>query len=160
VHIREATPDDIAFLTEMWHAAAFWQPERFTMTVDDALATPEIARYIADWGRDGDLALLAEDDGKQLGAAWYRRFTREEPGYGFVDENTPEIAIAVVGEARGRGLGTVLLEALIARARAEGLPGLSLSVNEDNPSRRIYERAGFTDVSRDDNSYVMLLRFV
>lgn len=159
MNIREANPDDLPFLERMWHVAAFWQPDVFTMEPGDALKVPELARYIEDWGRAGDVALIASDEGRPHGAAWYRRFTEAQPGYGFVDEDTPELAIAVEADARGRGVGTVLLEALAAHARAEGLPGLSLSVNGDNPSRRIYQRAGFDDISSDDNSYVMLLRF-
>jgi GNAT superfamily N-acetyltransferase len=143
----------------MWHMAAFWQPEVFTMAPEEARRIPEIARYIEGFGRDGDLALIAtSDDGQPVGAVWYRRFTAAEPGYGFVDEDTPELALAVTEQARGRGAGTALLRALIDEARAEGVPALSLSVNGTNPSRRIYERCGFVDVSSDDSSYVMLLR--
>ena len=47
---------------------------------------------------------------------------------GFVDETTPELAIAVVPSRRGRGIGETLLEALVERARAEGHRALSLSV--------------------------------
>jgi GNAT superfamily N-acetyltransferase len=145
------------FLRRMWHMAAFWQPDVFVMSEAEALAVPEIARYIDGLGRDGDLALVAEMDGNPVGAAWYRMFPADEPGYGFVDEQTPEIAIAVEPEARGRGIATALLDALAAHARDAGIGALSLSVNADNPSRRIYLRAGYADVRDEDGSYVMLL---
>ena len=154
--IRDAKPDDFAFLERMWHAAAFWQPEVFALSIEDARRVPEIARYIEGFGRAGDVALIAEDGGAPVGAVWYRRFTVDDPGYGFVDEDTPEVAIAVDTPARGRGVGTALMEALIDRAKREGLTALSLSVNADNPSRRIYVRSGFTDVRCDDGSFVML----
>lgn len=155
--IRDATPADLSFLRKMWHTAAFWQPEVFVMTEAEALRIPEIARYIEGWGRRGDVALVAEIDGEPVGAAWYRSFDADEPGYGFVDGSTPEVAIAVEREARGLGIATALLSALIDRARADGVAALSLSVNADNPSRRIYLRAGFTDVREEDGSYVMAL---
>ncbi|MEX2393281.1 MAG: GNAT family N-acetyltransferase [Actinomycetota bacterium] len=154
--IRDATPDDLPFLERMWHTAAFWQPEVFVMSVDDARQIPEIARYIDGWGRPGDVGLIAEEDELPLGAAWYRTFSADDPGYGFVDDDTPELAIAVDAEARRRGVATSLLDALITRARDEGKPALSLSVNTDNPSRQIYERCGFVDVRSDDGSFVMV----
>jgi ribosomal protein S18 acetylase RimI-like enzyme len=40
---------------------------------------------------------------------WSRCFTRDEPGYGFIDESIPELSIAVATDARGRGIGTALL---------------------------------------------------
>jgi GNAT superfamily N-acetyltransferase len=58
--------------------------------------------------------LIAIDDGFPVGAAWYRLFRKDQPGYGFVDEETPELAIAVVPSRRGRGIG----EALSRRSRA------------------------------------------
>lgn len=155
--IREARPRDLSFLRKMWHTAAFWQPDVFVMSESDAMRVPEIARYIDGWGREGDVAVVAEIDGEPVGAAWYRTFTAAEPGYGFVDEATPELAIAVQMEARGRGVATALLASLIERGRASGLSTLSLSVNAENPSRRIYLRAGFTDVREEDGSYVMAL---
>jgi GNAT superfamily N-acetyltransferase len=156
LQIRDATPSDLGFLERMWHTAAFWRPEVFVLSVEDARAIPEIARYITGWGRPGDVALIAEDDDGPLGAAWYRSFTDEEPGYGFVDEETPEIAIAVNTDARGTGVGTALMKALLDRATSDGLLALSLSVNAENPSRRIYQRFGFTDIRSDDDSYVMV----
>ena len=62
------------------------------------------------WGRPGDNAVVAIDEFQPVGAAWYRLFEQDEPGYGFVDEETPELTIAVVPSRRGRGLGEELLE--------------------------------------------------
>ena len=69
------------------------------------------------------------------------------PGYGFVDEQTPELAIAVVPNARGKGVGSALLEALLERARSEGYPSLSLSVDRLNKGAiALYEQHGFQRV--------------
>jgi ribosomal protein S18 acetylase RimI-like enzyme len=161
VVIRPAVDDDLDFLTEMWHLAAFWDPERFVLPLDDALALPELAHYIAGWGRDGDVALLAVEDGTgaRLGAAWYRTFTGDDPGYGYVADDVPELAIAVVAGARRRGVGAALLDALLAEAERRATPGLSLSVSHGNPSRRLYERAGFVEVGDDGDSATMVRRF-
>jgi ribosomal protein S18 acetylase RimI-like enzyme len=96
------------------------------------------------WGRPGDTVLIAVDDAFPVGAAWYRLFRRDLPGYGFVDEETPELAIAVVPSRRGRGIGEALLEALCDRARQDGYRALSLSVERENPALRgFYEAHGF-----------------
>ena len=59
---------------------------------------------------------------------------------------------------RGRGIGTRLLEALLAQARQAGLHTLSLSVEADNQARRLYERAGLRTVDDTGGASTMLLR--
>ena len=119
-------------------------------------ADPGIARYVTGWGRPGDGAVIAVgDDGRRLGAAWYRLFSEAEPGFGFVDAETPEISIAVVPASRGRGIGTALLAALVELGRDEGFHALSLSVSPENPAVRLYERAGFVRVESRDSHWTM-----
>lgn len=67
------------------------------------------------------------------------------------------MTIGVRAEARGHGVGTALLRALIELARDKGYPGLSLSVEEDNPALRLYERFGFVRVARVENAWTMRL---
>jgi GNAT superfamily N-acetyltransferase len=123
-------------LVEAAHDPAGVRPSLTSM-----LAAPGIARYVAGWGRDGDVALLAVGAGP-LGAAWYRLFTAEEPGFGFIDDETPELSIAVVPERRGEGIGSALLGALVERAREDGHGALSLSVSPNNPAASLYARLG------------------
>jgi ribosomal protein S18 acetylase RimI-like enzyme len=120
------------------------------------LRDPAVAVYIEGWGRPGDAGVIAEDeDGVPLGAAWYRRFTQAEHGYGFVAPEVPELTVAVAPQNRGRGVGTALLEALVERAEAEGAPALSLSVEDDNPALRLYERLRFERVGRAGTAWTM-----
>ena len=52
--------------------------------------------------------------------------------------------IAVAAAARGLGVGTQLMAALDAHARAQGLRAVELEVVDTNPdARRLYERLGF-----------------
>jgi len=94
--------------------------------------------------------------GEQLGAAWYRVMTADDPGYGFIDTEIPEITIGVVPPWRGRGVGRRLLSALLDAARAEGHDALSLSVEEDNFALHLYESVGFRTVEKVGNAWTMM----
>ena len=146
--VRRGDAIDIPFLRDMLHHAYYWRES-------DAQASEPVSRYVANFGRKGDAAMIAIEDHRRVGAAWYRLFPRDEPGFAFVDEQTPEVSIAVVPSMRGRGLGSRLLEALIARARTEGYRALSLSVERDNPSIALYERYGFRPIREEDDTVVM-----
>jgi GNAT superfamily N-acetyltransferase len=93
-----------------------------------------------------------------VGAAWLRLWSGHERGYGYVDEKTPEISIALLKEYRGFGIGTRMIQEIILKARQQ-YPGISLSVVESSPARRLYERLGFKSVGRIQDSLTMLLRW-
>jgi ribosomal protein S18 acetylase RimI-like enzyme len=100
--------------------------------------------------------VIALENGFPVGAAWYRVFSDDEPGYGFVDEGTPELAIAVVPSKRGHGIGDELLKELLAKAKAAGYGRLSLSVEPGNPARKLYERHGFDVVDEGAEAWTMV----
>ena len=148
--IRRGGRQDVRFLRDMLHHAYYWR-ER-----SPGDRPGPVALYVKGWGRQGDTAVIAIDDAFPVGAAWYRLFTAKEPGFGFVDERTPELAIAVVPSARGRGIGDALLLALLDRARADGYEAISLSVDKHNAGAiRLYERHGFQRVEETPDSLTM-----
>jgi ribosomal protein S18 acetylase RimI-like enzyme len=151
--IRPGGRHDQRFLRDMFRHAYYWR-ERMPRGEIDA----PVYRYVMNWGRPGDAAVIALDDGNAVGAAWYRLFKEEEPGYGFVDEQTPELSIAVVPSRRGKGHGEQLLRALLDEARRNGFKQISLSVEPENPALRLYERFGFETVGESGGSHVMLAR--
>jgi len=156
VRVRAAGEHDAGFLAEMLREAAAWRPED-ARSLQEVLADPRAAVYVEDWGRAGDTGVVAEEDSRPLGAAWFRTFGDAVHGYGYVDASVPELTVAVRREARGRGVGSALLAALVERARADGVPALSLSVENGNPASRFYERAGFRHVGRDGDAWTMRL---
>src|SRR5919109_1821435 len=147
--IRRGGRQDVRFLRDMLHHAYYWR-ER-----NPGVGPGPAARYVKGWGRPGDTVLIAIDEGFPVGAAWYRLFRRDSPGYGFVDEQTPELTIAVVPSRRGRGFGEQLLSALLDRARGDGYDSVSLSVERDSPALKLYERFGFRGVREEDDTVVM-----
>ncbi|HZM37464.1 MAG TPA: GNAT family N-acetyltransferase [Acidimicrobiales bacterium] len=155
--VRRATAADAPFLQQVLAIAADWRPDARVRTVAAVMADPALAHYVAGWPAPRDVGFVVEDD-RPLGAAWWRFFTEQDPGYGFVDPATPEISIGVTTGFRRRGLGTALLEALVDEARHLGVPALSLSVETGNPARSLYQRLGFVTRSRAAGSLTMILK--
>jgi GNAT superfamily N-acetyltransferase len=156
VNIRPAAKDDVGFLKEMLYEAARWNPDWPREPIEEVLEEPILRRYHEGWGREGDGGVVAELDGVPVGAAWYRVFPAEAPGYGFVDDKTPELSIAVVPLHRRKGIGGALLRSCLVQAREEGFQALSLSVAVHNRSRMMYQRAGFEKVREEGDSWVMV----
>jgi [ribosomal protein S18]-alanine N-acetyltransferase len=151
--IRPGSRHDARFLRDMLHHAYYWREHA---PVDPGEGS--VQRYVMSWGRPGDAAVIAYSGSGNVGAAWYRLFKEHEPGYGFVDEQTPELSIAVVPSCRGKGYGEELLVGLLAQAKKDGFEQISLSVEPDNPALRLYERHGFEKVGEKDGSWTMLAR--
>src|SRR5438093_6674268 len=117
--IREASASDEPFLREMLYHSLY-VPAGCAPFDRDVVTRPEIAKYVEEWGRSGDLALIAvyPNRDEAVGAVWMRIFTVFEKGYGYVGENIPELGIAVMPEHRGGGIGTTLLQRLLEMAGA------------------------------------------
>ncbi|MDP9035248.1 MAG: GNAT family N-acetyltransferase [Myxococcota bacterium] len=147
--LRPARAEDEAFLLTMLFYAAHADLEPGLVPAH-LLANPALARYVVGFGRPSDLGTVAGRGETPVGAAWVRLLTGGERGYGWVDDDTPELAIAVRPEAVNAGVGTAMLTALLARVR-ESYRGVSLSVRADNPARRLYLRFGFEPVAEATN---------
>lgn len=155
--LRTATHDDRGFLERMLRVAVHWRPGAVAPPVEEVLAEPPLGRYVDGWPRDGELGVIAETaDGDPIGAAWWRSFSADDPGYGFVGDDVPEVSIGVVADERGRGVGRALMAALIDAATQRGISRLSLSVEVENPAMRLYEGLGFIAVSQAGGSATMV----
>ena len=75
---------------------------------------------------------------------------------GFVDEQTPEVSIAVVPSRRGRGIGSELLDALVEVAEEQGYDALSCP-SPTSPAMHMFETQGFEQVEQTDGSWTMRL---
>ena len=153
--VRPLTQADEPSLWEMLYHAIYVaegdiSPER------EVVNQPEIAKYVHEWGRADDRGFIALNaEGKQpIGAAWLRLLVGDNKGYGYVDDATPEVSVAVLSEYRGKGIGTRLLTQLLQVA-SKHYPAVSLSVAGDNPALRLYQRLGFETVGMSGTSFTM-----
>lgn len=149
--IRRGSQADLSFMRSMLAHAYHWHVAGLETDIP-------LSRYVDNWGRPGDVAVIAADGPNRVGAAWFRRFPAGAPGYGFVDETTPELTIAVVPSRRRHGVGRELLDALLERARAEGVDQISLSVQQGSAAVAFYERNGFERVGESHGAVTMLRR--
>jgi len=144
--LRQVDRQDTRFLRDMLRHAYHW---RIAEDPDKPLY-----RYVENWGRPGDAGVIALTGPNPYGAAWYRLFPTSAAGFGFVDEQTPELTLAVVPSHRGHGSGGELLEALLEQARNDGFPRVSLSAEAGQTG--FYERHGFRELGRDERTVTMV----
>ena len=154
MRIRRLTEADAAFMERMMLFAGF--PPDHPLP-PDAPSMPHVRRFLASWGRAGDVGVMAlSETGRPLGAAWARQLDepllRDEAGA------VAEVAIAVEDDARGTGTGSALLRALDHEAATAGHRALSLKVSPRNPAVRLYQRAGYERVADGEPGLVMLRR--
>jgi L-amino acid N-acyltransferase YncA len=143
VAIREATDDDVPAITAIHNALI----PTTTIEWTDALHTVEDRRRWLAAKRDGGFPVLVavEDDVLGWGAYGEFRDATRWPGYRF----TVEHSIHVRGDVQGRGVGRLLLEALVAHARDAGKRVLVAAIDGENErSIAFHERHGFAHVGR------------
>ena len=150
--IRVMRPEEYSLLREFLYQAIYL-PEGVKPPPRSVVGLPELQIYIADFGtRPGDYCLAAEVEGTVVGAAWCRIME----DYGHIDSDTPSLAISLLPEYRGRGIGTQLLNGLLLLLRENGYRRASLSVQKENPALCLYQRTGFRIVAETGTEYLML----
>ncbi len=152
---RVAGPEDKPVLTEMLYHALY-VPEGTPPLPRAIINQPEIAVYVSGWGRKDDRGWIAYDGTNPVGAAWIRLMRGSEKGYGYVNEKTPELSMALLPFYRGRGIGTELLRRVLEDASAM-FPAVCLSVSAENPAVHLYTRNGFT-ICRDSGQSLTMIR--
>lgn len=113
---------------------------------------PELQVYVENFGRKNDYCLVAEINGKIIGAVWSRIMN----DYGHIDNNIPSLAISLYRDFRRQGIGTALLENILSLLKSENYEKVSLSVQKENYAYRMYLKAGFEVVDENDEEYIMV----
>jgi GNAT superfamily N-acetyltransferase len=141
VTLRELRTRDAFLLRTATWLNVNWSGERLSFAQLDG--DPRLAAYYRFTPDAGDFGFVSTAGELPTGVAWVRYFPAEAPGYGFVRADVPELSVCVLPGYRNGGLGTALIGASVDEARRRSLGALSLSVEEGNPARRLYERLGF-----------------
>ena len=142
--IRDATDDDVSEMVAIYN-----QLVRDTTVVwTEVEETVEQRGAYFDRLRSRGFAVLVADvDGVVAGVGSYGDFrdSISKPGYRF----TAEHSIHLAEGHRGQGIGPVLLDALLDRARAQGIRTMVAGADADNDgSIRFHERHGFEVTAR------------
>lgn len=150
-NIREMKPTEYKLLDDFLYEAIFI-PEGMEAPPRDIIYRQELQVYVADFGKRDDNALLAEQNGKPIGAVW----SRIMKDYGHVDDHTPSLAIALFKEYRGYGIGTELMHRMLFLLRKRGYKKVSLSVQKANYAVKMYEAVGFEVLHENEEEYIMV----
>jgi RimJ/RimL family protein N-acetyltransferase len=151
--------DDFPLLEDLLYEAIF-QPEGAEPLPRDVIKRPDIDVFIRDFGKkQDDFCLFAELNGKVVGGAWLRILDGEIKGFGNIDSETPELAIAVFKKYRHLGIGTGLMYNLIDLTfNGRGYRQISLSVDKRNYAVEMYRKFGFEIVKENEHDYIMALK--
>ena len=151
LRIRGLRPEEVPLLETFLYEAIFQRDPDHPLP-RDVIRRPELWMYVDGFGsRRGDCCLCAEENGRVIGAVW----TRIIPGYGHVDDGAPEFAISLLPDARGRGVGTQLMRAMLAELPKRGFARATLAVQKDNPALKMYKNVGFTAIGENDEEFIM-----
>lgn len=149
--IREIRKQEYPLLDDFLYEAIFI-PTGVEPPPRSIIEVPELQVYVERFGEyPDDRGLVAEVDGKIVGAVWVRVMN----DYGHIDNETPSLAISLYRQYRGLGIGTAMLKAILALLRDEGYHRVSLSVQKANAAARLYLRLGFEIVREHEEEYLM-----
>ena len=152
IAIRKLREDETGLLKDFTYEAIFI-PEGAEPPDRSIVERPELALYYEDFGSGlYDNCLVAEADGRVVGAVW----TRLMKDYGHVDDRTPSFAISLYKDYRGRGIGTAMMRKMLELLREQGCSRASLAVQKANYAVRMYESVGFRTVGENTEEFIMV----
>jgi len=159
IAFRPVAPSDQAMLWDLLHIG-LWDPPPAGLRPREVLQQPGVRIYAEDWGKPGDVGVIAQQDDAQrkvIGACWMR-LIKDGVGLGYVDDATPQLGIAVFPEFHRRGFGEQLMRAALAAAKSHGYGQVSLTVHPENPAIALYERCGFVKAGLRGTYHLMVCK--
>lgn len=153
--IRKIQKQEYPLLNNFLYEAIF-VPKGIEPPPKTIITSPELQVYVERFGESkDDWGLVAEVDGKIVGAVWVRIMN----DYGHIDHETPSLAISLYKEYRGFGIGTAMMKEILALLKAHGYSQVSLSVQKANYAAKMYLKIGFEIVRENDEEYIMVYTF-
>ena len=152
--IRELRQGEATILDTFLYEAIF-VPEGIKAPPKEIIKRPELQIYVSDFGKQkSDVCFVAESSEQIVGAVWARIMK----DYGYVDDKTPSIAIALLRDYRNYGIGMELMKRIILVLKEQGYKQVSLSVQKMNYAVRMYKKVGFTIVDENNEEYIMVCK--
>ena len=152
VMIREIQKQEYPLLDNFLYEAIF-VPAGIEPPPKTIITSPELQIYVECFGESkDDWGLVAEVDGKIVGAVWVRIMN----DYGHVDDETPSLAISLYKEYRGFGIGAAMMKEILALLKSHGYSRVSLSVQKANYAAKLYLKVGFEIVRENEEEYIMV----
>lgn len=150
--LRTLRKEETEVLKDFLYEAIFI-PEGVEPPDRSIIEQPELSIYYDDFGSgNADNCIVAEDNGKVIGAVW----TRIMNDYGHVDNETPSFAISLYKEYRGEGIGTELMRKMISLLKEQGYKKASLAVQKANYAVKMYKKVGFNIIDENSEEYIMV----
>ena len=150
-NIREMKVSEFDLLNEFLYEAIF-VPQGVEPPPKSIIEKDELQVYVKDFGKQkDDIALIAEIDGRIVGAVWVRIMN----DYGHIDDDTPSLAISIYREYRGNGIGTELMRNMLSLLKQRGYKRTSLAVQKTNYAVKMYKNVGFDIVDENQEEYIM-----
>ena len=158
--IRTLLPQEYPLMEEFMYESIH-QPDPQNPYPKEVIYYPQVKIYWDNWGQErDDYCLVALVENRVAGAVWIRTFKGELKGFGYVDEQTPEVAIGLYEAYRNQGIGTQMMHQIINHMKEKGFRQVSLSITKGNPAIRLYERLGFKTINENEEDFIMLMQLV
>lgn len=152
--IRQIRLDETPVLNQFLYEAIFI-PKGVKAPPLSIIGNEDLQVYVRNFGHEpDDKCLVAECDGRIVGAVW----TRIMHDYGHISDDTPSLSISLYKEYRNKGIGTELLERMIALLQNDGYSQVSLSVQKANYAVGMYQKAGFEVLQETDEELIMVCK--
>ena len=152
VTIRKIQKQEYPLLDNFLYEAIFI-PKGIEPPSKTIITSPELQVYVEHFGESkDDLGLVAEVDGKIVGAVWVRIMN----DYGHIDDETPSLAISLYKKYRGFGIGTAMMKEILTLLKSHGYSRVSLSVQKANYAAKMFLKIGFEIVRENEEEYIMV----
>lgn len=138
-----------------WLHIALWDPPPAPLRPIEVLQHPAVRITVEGWGQPTDVGVVAVVDGKDGGACWMRLLP-ERQGLAYIDDETPQLGIALEPEFQHRGIGKLLMKAALTAAWRGGHRKVSLTVHPENPARHMYQACGFRQAGLRGSYHLMV----
>ena len=154
LHLRPLLASDQENLRH-WLHIALWDPPPAPLRPIEVLDHPGVRIYFENWGLPTDVGVVAVVDGQDAGACWMR-LVPDRQGLAYVDDETPQLGIALAPEFQHRGFGKPMMKAALVAAWQHGYRQVSLTVHPENPARFMYQACGFQTVGFRNTYHLMV----